>query len=70
MGLFGKKNNDNDNNGEEIKDVSMLEGADLDALIMSAIEETDLEQAQELNKETLLVVEILEKALASAGLNY
>ena len=47
MGLFGKKNNDNDNNEEEIKDVSMLEGADLDALIMSAIEETDLEQAQE-----------------------
>jgi hypothetical protein len=47
MGLFGKKNNDKDNSEEEIKDVSMLEGADLDALIMSAIEETDLEQAQE-----------------------
>ncbi len=33
-------------------------------------EKNDLEQAQELNKETLLVAEILEKALASAGLNY
>ena len=43
MGLFGKKNNDKDNN----KDNNMLQGDDLDALIMSAIEETDLEQAQE-----------------------
>lgn len=37
MGLFGKKNND-DNNEEEIKDISNLDGADLDAFIMSAIE--------------------------------
>ena len=44
MGLFGKKNND-DNNEEEIKDISNLDGADLDAFIMSAIEETDQEQA-------------------------
>ncbi|MBR4462036.1 MAG: Gfo/Idh/MocA family oxidoreductase [Erysipelotrichaceae bacterium] len=33
-------------------------------------EKNDLEKAQEYNKETLLVVEILEKALASAGLHY
>ena len=33
-------------------------------------EKMDLEAAQEWNKETLLVVEVLEKALASAGLNY
>lgn len=44
MGLFGKKNND-DNNEEEIKDISNLDGVDLDAFIMSAIEETDQEQA-------------------------
>ena len=43
MGLFGKKNNDKDNNEEN----KFPQGDDLDALIMSAIEETDLEQAQE-----------------------
>lgn len=43
MGLFGKKNNDKENNNEENK---FPQGDDLDALIMSAIEETDLEQAQ------------------------
>ncbi len=42
MGLFGKKNNDKDNKDEG----KFPQGDDLDALIMSAIEETDLEQAQ------------------------
>ncbi|SMC59705.1 SseB protein N-terminal domain-containing protein [Oscillospiraceae bacterium] len=51
MGLFGKKNNNNDNDNEEIKDATLLQGDDLDAFVMSAIEEAEFEQEQQREEE-------------------
>ena len=50
MGLFGKKNN-KDNDNEEINDATLLQGEDLDAFVMSAIEEAEFEQEQQKEEE-------------------